>query len=49
MATVIEQAKYRFGAECWDEYSVVPIVANGYTTIGTKGQQFTVVAPGSRA
>lgn len=43
------QPKYRFGAECWDEYSVVPIVANGYTTIGTKGQQFTVVAPGSRA
>lgn len=42
------QPKYRFGAECWDEYSIVPIVANGYTTIGTKGQQFTVVAPGSR-
>lgn len=43
------QPKYRFGAECWDEGSVVPIVANGYTTIGTKNQEFTVVAPGSRA
>lgn len=43
------QPKYRFGAECWDEYSVVPIVANDYATIGQKGQEFKVIAPGSRA
>lgn len=43
------QPKYRFGAECWDEYSVVPIVANDYATIGTTGQKFEVIAPGSRA
>lgn len=43
------QPKYRFGAECWDEYSIVPIVANDYATIGTMNQQFDVVAPGSRA
>lgn len=40
--------KYRFGAECWDGLSVVPIVADGFTNPST-GSGITVMAPGSRA
>lgn len=42
------QPLYRFGAECWDALSVVPIVENGFTNPATAGTQLTVVAPGSR-
>lgn len=39
------QPKYRFGANCWDEYSVVPVVKSTFTKpSGT----LTVMAPGSR-
>lgn len=39
------QPKYRFGAECWDAYSVVPVVASDFTApVGT----VTVKAPASR-
>ena len=40
------QPKYRFGAKCWDELSVVPVVKSTFTLPeGT----ITVKAPGSRA
>lgn len=42
------QPLYRFGAECWDALSVVPIVENGFTNPATADAQITVVAPGSR-
>ena len=39
------QPKYRFGAKCWDAYSVVPVVTAAFTAPdGT----ITVMAPGSR-
>lgn len=40
------QPKYRFGAECWDALSVVPVVASGFTA---PTSAITVKAPGSRA
>ena len=44
------QPKYRMGAECWDEYSVVPIVAHDFENpITVNDQKITVKAPGSRA
>lgn len=42
------QPKYRFGVECWDALSVVPIVANGFTNPATSTAQLSVIAPGSR-
>ena len=44
------QPKFRMGAECWDEYSVVPVVAHDFANpITVNDQAITVVAPGSRA
>lgn len=43
------QPKYRFGAECWDALSVVPVVANGFANPATAEAQLSVMAPGSRA
>ena len=40
--------KYRFGAECWDGLSVVPIVTEGFTNPATSAA-LQVIAPGSRA
>lgn len=42
------QPLYRFGAECWDGLSVVPILANGFTNPATAGANLTVMAAGSR-
>ena len=39
------QPKYRFGAECWDALSVVPVVANSFTA---PAGVITVKAPASR-
>lgn len=43
------QPKYRMGAECWDEYSVVPIVEHDFANPATTDQAVTVVAPASHA
>lgn len=40
--------KYRFGAECWDGLSVVPIVTGDFTNPATSAA-LSVIAPGSRA
>ena len=40
------QPKYRFGAECWDALSVVPVVNDNFTA---PSGVITVKAPGSRA
>ena len=40
------QPKYRFGAECWDALSVVPVVKS---TFEAPSGVITVKAPGSRA
>lgn len=40
------QPLYRFGAQCWDALSVVPIVANGFTNPGTGA--LSAIAPRSR-
>lgn len=40
------QPKYRFGCECWDEYSVVPIVDSTFTA---PNAELSVMAPASRA
>ena len=40
------QPKYRMGAECWDELSVVPIVANSF--VNPASGDVKVLAPGSR-
>ncbi len=40
------QPKYRFGAECWDALSVVPVVKSTFTA---PSGVITVKAPGSRA
>ena len=43
------QPKYRFGAECWDEYSLCPIVAYDYSSpIGT-GEELVVKGARSRS
>lgn len=42
------QPKYRFGAECWDALSVVPVVKTGFANPAEDGA-LTVMAPGSRA
>lgn len=42
------QPKYRFGAECWDALSVVPVVKIGFANPAEDGA-LTVMAPGSRA
>ena len=42
------QPKYRFGAECWDALSVVPVVASDFTNPATKSALLTVKAPASR-
>ena len=39
--------KYRFGAECWDGLSVVPIVTEDFTNPATTAA-LQVIAPGSR-
>lgn len=39
------QPKYRFGAECWDALSVVPVVNSSFTA---PSSTITVKAPGSR-
>ena len=39
------QPKYRFGAKCWDAYSVVPVVKS---TFVKPSDTITVMAPGSR-
>lgn len=43
------QPKYRMGVECWDEYSVVPIVDTTFTNPATSSAPLALVAPGSRA
>ena len=43
------QPKYRMGAECWDAYSVVPVVKSTFTNPATAGAHLTVKAPGSRS
>lgn len=43
------QPKYRMGATCWDEYSVVAITDNGYTNPVATDQSLTVTAPASRS
>lgn len=43
------QPKYRMGAECWDECSVVPIVEKTFVNVSTADAQLKVLAPGSRA
>lgn len=40
------QPLYRFGADCWEALSVVPIVANGWSNPSTGS--LSVMAPGSR-
>lgn len=47
-AGVRMQPLYRFGAECWDGLSVVPIVTNGSSNIATDSANLTVMAPASR-
>lgn len=44
------QPKYRFGAECWDELSVVPVVASDFTgpRATSSAAKLVVRAPGSR-
>lgn len=42
------QPKYRMGAECWDELSVVPIVDTTFTNPATKENPLSILAPGSR-
>lgn len=42
------QPKYRFGAECWDALSVVPIVASAFANPATAAAPLTMKAPGSR-
>ena len=42
------QPLYRFGAECWDGLSVVPIVSNGFTSPATSSANVSVMAPDSR-
>lgn len=45
-AGVRMQPLYRFGAQCWDALSVVPITANDFANPGTGS--LTIVAPRSR-
>lgn len=42
------QPKYRFGCECWDALSVVPVVTSTFTNPATSSANLTVKAPGSR-
>lgn len=43
------QPKYRMGAECWDELSIVPIVDTTFGNPSTASALLTISAPGSRA
>ena len=43
------QPKYRFGAECWDEYSLVPIVSYGYSSPIAQGEELVVKGTRSRS
>lgn len=43
------QPKYRFGAECWDELSVVPVVEYGFVAVPVQSAtELKLKAPGSR-
>lgn len=42
------QPKYRFGAECWDALSVVPVVTSTFTNPATVAAPLKVLAPASR-
>lgn len=42
------QPLYRFGAECWDGLSVVPICSSTFTNPATAAANLTVMAPASR-
>ena len=43
------QPKYRMGAECWDEYSICPIVANDYVLPIAQGSTLEVKGTRSRS
>lgn len=42
------QPKYRMGVECWDEFSVVPIVDTTFSNPATAATPLSLLAPGSR-